>query len=141
MLFASNLIECMPVRTKIFFLDKTLHNTEVPGTPYSEEHYTMPVIYEPLESIPAKATEAPATLAGASSEVNPADSLDTNEMIIPNFTLPKDSLPSVDGPNSEMIGTILAVVLCLYIVKFILSVIPRMILIGIGAAVVYGFLR
>lgn len=101
----------------------------------------MPVIYEPLESIPAKATEAPATLAGASSEVNPADSLDTNEMIIPNFTLPKDSLPSVDGPNSEMIGTILAIVLCLYIVKFMLSVIPRMILIGIGAAVVYGFLR
>ena len=77
----------------------------------------------------------------ASSEVNPQDALDANETIIQAPAFELSSLPTLSGQDSEMIGTILAIVLGLYVVKVILSLIPRVVLIGIGACVVYAFLR
>jgi hypothetical protein len=56
----------MPDRTKIFFLDKTLHNPAAPQAPlhyhrhhytFTKELYTMPIVYEWLDAAP---TAAPA---------------------------------------------------------------------------------
>ena len=112
----------------------------------------MPIVYEWLDAAPTAApaqaaeqapapAETPATPAGATSVINVAESLDANEVLIAPFTVSKDSIPGLDSTNSEMIGTILAILLCLYVVKVLLSLLPRVILIGIGVAVVYAFLR
>ena len=87
-----------------------------------------------------KLEPAPAAIA-APSTVNPQDALDANETIIQAPAFELSSLPTLSGQDSEMIGTILAIVLGLYVVKVILSVLPRVVLIGIGACVVYAFLR
>lgn len=75
--------------------------------------------------------------------VNPQDALDPNETIIqspaPAFKL--SSLPTFDGQDSEMIGTFIAILLCLYVIKVIIEVIPKILLIGIGACAAYAFLK
>jgi hypothetical protein len=101
----------------------------------------MPVTFK-LEPAPV-AAQAP---VAAPSMVNPHDALDPNEAIVslptvstPAFDLP--SLTAIDGQDLEIIGMIVAIVLCFYVIKVILGLIPRILLIGIGACVVYAFLR
>ena len=107
----------------------------------------MPIVYEWLDAAPTAAPAQAAEQAPAPAEtpavsvVNVAESLDANEVLIAPFSVSKDSIPGLDSSNSEMIGTILAILLCLYVVKVLLSLLPRVILIGIGVAVVYAFLR
>ena len=96
----------------------------------------MPIVYAPAPAQAPAPAETPAT-----SVINVAESLDANEVLIAPFTVSKDSIPGLDSTNSEMIGTILAILLCLYVVKVLLSLLPRVILIGIGVAVVYAFLQ
>lgn len=88
-----------------------------------------------------KLEPAPAAVSDLPSTVSTAESLDANEMIIETPAFVPSSLPTVDSQNSEMIGTILAILLCFYVIKFILEFIPKILLVGIGACVVYAFLK
>ncbi len=108
----------------------------------------MPVVY----NTPLMDTAA----APAASEVKPADSLDANEVIVPAPAListtpkleifegfPDIKIPSLEHGNGDASfgTTLIAILICLWIAKLILGLIPRFLLIGIGIAILYTFMQ
>lgn len=91
----------------------------------------------------------PAVIAApsaAASTVNPQDALnamvlDANETIVDSSAFTPSSLPTFNTMDSELIGIIIAILLCFYVIKFILEFIPKILLIGIGACLLYAFMK
>lgn len=88
------------------------------------------------------------------------ESLDKGELVIPapslaqslhdtpltvmapapaNFTLP--ALPTIESGDGNVFATIIAVLLGIWVAKMILGLIPRFILIGIGVAILYAYIK
>jgi len=60
----------------------------------------------------------------------------TPALEIPNFTL-----PTIGAGDGDAFATIIAVLLGIWIAKMILGLIPRFLLIGIGVAILYAYIK